>query len=78
MFGRRYREIMDRLAELSMTAAKLEARVRDLEFAAAAPKPEPEKRPDAANDETGDLLEKRILEGLNNLLAYEGRAGDKG
>lgn len=73
MFGRKYRDLLTRLADMSLAIAKLDARLRELEFAAAAPKDEPE-----AEKDQGDILERRILEGLENLLSYEGRAGDKG
>ena len=71
MFGR-YEKLLDRVTALSLEVANLKARVTELEFHDAISKAAnggEEAKPDPVQEK----MNKMFAEGLENLMAYDGR-----
>lgn len=70
MFGR-YEKLLDMITSLSLQVSNLQARLTSLEFRlAVGEKPEPEEEKDDPETERRNRL---FSEGLENLMAYDGR-----
>ena len=69
MFGR-YEKLLDTITSLSLQVCSLQARLTSLEFRlAVGEKPEPAEK----DDPETERWNRRFSEGLENLMAYDGR-----